>query len=89
MPTADAFVFTNLADHKLSKYETLQMAQTYIGALASLMERAAASTPPDGGRRSAAPVGEGQRPLLTTEDSSIQKQANALPNQSYQCSKKL
>ena len=49
MPTADAFVFTNLADHKLSKYETLQMAQTYIGALASLMERAAASTPPDGG----------------------------------------
>ena len=49
MPTADAFVFTNLADHKLSKYETLQMAQTYIGALASLMERAAASTPPDSG----------------------------------------
>ena len=50
MLTADAFVFTNLADHKLSKYETLQMAQTYIGALASLMERAAASTtPPDSG----------------------------------------
>ena len=36
--------FTNLPDHKLSKYETLQMAQTYIGALASLMERAAAAT---------------------------------------------
>ena len=35
---------TNLADHKLSKYETLQMAQTYIGALASLMERATAAT---------------------------------------------
>ena len=38
------FTNVNLPDHKLSKYETLQMAQTYIGALASLMERAAAST---------------------------------------------
>ncbi|XP_059468859.1 transcription factor ATOH1-like [Neocloeon triangulifer] len=26
-------------DHKLSKYETLQMAQTYIGALCELLER--------------------------------------------------
>ena len=27
------------SDHKLSKYETLQMAQTYIGSLASLLRR--------------------------------------------------
>ena len=27
------------SDHKLSKYETLQMAQTYIGSLASLLKR--------------------------------------------------
>ena len=27
------------SDHKLSKFETLQMAQTYIGALASLLDR--------------------------------------------------
>ena len=33
-------VIPNLgADHKLSKYETLQMAQTYIGALANLIEK--------------------------------------------------
>ncbi|TRY80453.1 hypothetical protein TCAL_08826 [Tigriopus californicus] len=33
-------VIPNLgSDHKLSKYETLQMAQTYIGALANLIER--------------------------------------------------
>ena len=31
-------------ERQLSKYETLQMAQTYIGALASLMERATAAT---------------------------------------------
>ena len=28
------------SDHKLSKFETLQMAQTYIGALANLLDRA-------------------------------------------------
>ena len=28
------------SDHKLSKFETLQMAQTYIGALANLLARA-------------------------------------------------
>ena len=34
-------VIPNLgSDHKLSKFETLQMAQTYIGALANLIERA-------------------------------------------------
>ena len=27
-------------DHKLSKFETLQMAQTYIGSLTALIERA-------------------------------------------------
>ena len=27
------------SDHKLSKFETLQMAQTYIGALANLLNR--------------------------------------------------
>ena len=27
------------SDHKLSKFETLQMAQTYIGALANLLAR--------------------------------------------------
>lgn len=27
------------SDHKLSKFETLQMAQTYIGALANLLDR--------------------------------------------------
>lgn len=27
------------ADHKLSKFETLQMAQTYIAALCDLLER--------------------------------------------------
>jgi hypothetical protein len=33
-------VIPNLgSDHKLSKFETLQMAQTYIGALANLIER--------------------------------------------------
>ena len=33
-------VIPNLgSDHKLSKYETLQMAQTYIGALANLIDR--------------------------------------------------
>jgi len=30
------------SDHKLSKFETLQMAQTYIGSLASLLERSKA-----------------------------------------------
>jgi len=29
-------------DHKLSKFETLQMAQTYIGSLANLLERSKA-----------------------------------------------
>lgn len=32
------------ADHKLSKYETLQMAQTYIAALCDLLERGADET---------------------------------------------
>ena len=33
-------VIPNLgSDHKLSKYETLQMAQTYIGALSNLADR--------------------------------------------------
>ena len=31
------------SDHKLSKYETLQMAQTYIGSLASLLRRTAST----------------------------------------------
>merc|ERR1712062_678668 len=31
------------SDHKLSKFETLQMAQTYIGALANLVDRAGTS----------------------------------------------
>ena len=31
------------SDHKLSKFETLQMAQTYIGALANLLDRASNS----------------------------------------------
>jgi len=36
-------VIPNLgSDHKLSKFETLQMAQTYIGSLASLLERSKA-----------------------------------------------
>ena len=38
-------VIPNLgSDHKLSKYETLQMAQTYIGALANLVERTSTPT---------------------------------------------
>ena len=33
-------VIPNLgSDHKLSKFETLQMAQTYIGALSNLLDR--------------------------------------------------
>ncbi|EAA12716.2 AGAP007822-PA, partial [Anopheles gambiae str. PEST] len=31
-------------DHKLSKFETLQMAQTYINALSDLLERGADAT---------------------------------------------
>ena len=55
-------VIPNLgSDHKLSKFETLQMAQTYIGSLASLLERSKAEEErvARGGLREAGGEGEG------------------------------
>ena len=48
------------SDHKLSKYETLQMAQTYIGSLASLLRRTSSTDSNLSTSSSAASIKESQ-----------------------------
>ena len=48
------------SDHKLSKYETLQMAQTYIGSLASLLRRTSSTDSNTSSSSSVSPIKEPQ-----------------------------
>ena len=62
------------SDHKLSKYETLQMAQTYIGSLASLLRRTSST---DSNTSTSSPVSPMKDPQFNL-DMSISSSSSSL-----------